>query len=259
MPKYQTITREAFVDLRWQSPSHYLDAEHQGHITLSPREVYRAAAVMPVAFAKRGKAMEPVAIVGQQADRNLFIGPKGQWLGRYVPAVLRHQPFRLVPTGKGEAVLCVDTDSEWISEVDGHPFFDGDQPSEPIQRVLAELKQWQSDRGEPMQAIMTVLDKLSLLKPWSLTFAQPDGTESVHEGLYHIDTDTLEGLHGEALEQLHRVHALPLIYAHRLSMFHLQLLNRLADAHANAADDAPANLDEIFSEGDDELTFDFDN
>lgn len=256
MPKYQPITRDAFVGLRWQSPTHYRDSEHLGHITLSPREVYRAATVMPVAFARQGKTLEPVAIVGQQADRNLFIGPEGQWLGRYVPAVLRHSPFRLMPTSKGEAALCADIESEWISEADGYAFFDGHQPSEAVQRMLAELTQWQSDCGKPLQAIMEALQENNLLKPWPLTFVQPDGTECVHEGLYHIDQQALEALKGASLEQLHRVHALPLIYAHRLSAFHLQQLNRLAEAHASVAA-PPTDLDAMFGE-DDELGFDFD-
>ncbi|MCL7929601.1 DUF6447 family protein [Halomonas llamarensis] len=53
---------------------------------------------------------------------------------------------------------------------------------------------------------------------------------------------------------------MPIICAHRFSTIPLNLIDRLAEAHANA-DHAQArqNLDEMFGEGDDEVEFDFDS
>ena len=259
MANYQPINPDSVSGWYWQAPAHYLGASELGHLSLSPTEVYPAACVMPVAFSRRGKRMEPVAIVGQQADVNLFVGPKGQWLGRYVPGMLRHPPFELVATGSGESALCVDLDSEWLSRSEGEAFFDGNEPSAALQGVLAELKRWKGERASPMRAMMDALEAHELLRPWPLTFTAPDGREIVHEGLYQIDTDRLNGLNGGALEALHRIRVLPMIYAHRLSTFHLHLLDRLAAAHANWHRTHRSGIpDKWFGDRGDEFTFDFD-
>ncbi|NYT26096.1 SapC family protein [Alcaligenaceae bacterium] len=262
MTTYKPVNPESFGHLTWRSPSHYKHATGMGHVTLSPREVYRAAALMPVAFVKKGQRFDPVAVAGQTADHNLFIGPDGRWLVRYVPAALRLQPFKVIPSGKGDAILCADVESAWVSPSGGNPFFEGDGAAPAVQPILAELTQMLSESGPPLKAISDALQEHSLLTPWDITFIRPDGTQVAHKGLYHIDADVLGKLTGAALEALHRVHALPMIYAQRLSTFHLPLLDRLARMHGQLAPAPTTGLDSVdnlFGESsDDIIKFGFD-
>ena len=78
-------------------------------------------------------------------------------------------------------------------------------------------------------------------------------------GLYRVDEQALNALDAETYATLQGA-PMQLAYGQLYSMAQVEQLtqraalqDKLADAHP------PANLDEIFSEGDDELMFDFDN
>jgi len=70
-------------------------------------------------------------------------------------------------------------------------------------------------------------------------FAQPPLERRVH-GLHSIAEAKLKALGAEALHRLHQAGALPLIYCQLLSMQHLPLLGKLAQAHAKAKAQAQA-------------------
>ena len=70
---------------------------------LGPPERLRiadAVPAMPIGFIERGGHYSPVALMGLTKEANVFVGPAGQWLGGYVPAVLRTYPFRLPSAGR---------------------------------------------------------------------------------------------------------------------------------------------------------------
>ncbi len=63
------------------------------------------------------------------------------------------------------------------------------------------------------------------------------------QGLHRVSEIKFNALGAEALHRLHQAGALPLINCQQLSMQHLPLLGKLAQAHAKAQANANAPLD----------------
>ena len=78
-------------------------------------------------------------------------------------------------------------------------------------------------------------------------------------GLYRIDEKRLNELPAEEFEEIRKAGALPLIYSQLLSMQHLPILGKLAEAHAQADRPVPQNdqgeLDLEFLNKSDTLNF----
>ena len=253
---------------QWIPLSRTAHAEH-GY---TPREGYRHAAgqlIAPVMLAELAKCLPdyvlgflagddgllPVAVLGVEKDQNLYLHPDGRWLGHYVPAVLRGYPFVLAKSSNGERVLSIAADH--LAEEGGHPLFDGGELAKPVADTLSFLTQCEQNR-QATQAACQALESAGVLMPWKLIVPIGEGHQQVN-GLYCVDEKALNSLEGEAYATL-QGGPMQLAYGQLYSMAQVDQLtqraalqDKLADAHP------PANLDEIFSEGDDELMFDFDN
>jgi hypothetical protein len=76
-------------------------------------------------FTRAEKGLSLVAILSLNAQDNAHIGPKGLWMGGYMPAVVRTYPFALA-YHDGKATVVVDTESDWLSQTEGQPLFEED-------------------------------------------------------------------------------------------------------------------------------------
>ena len=100
-------------------------------------------------------------------------------------------------------LVCVDTQSDAVSETEGEPLFSEDGKPAPLmadkQELLALLLE-----GEPQtKAFIKALVELELLTPIALDIAFIDGSSKKVEGIYTIDEDRLAGLYGETVAILH--------------------------------------------------------
>lgn len=256
MAQLKPIKPEGFSDLYWISPQSYLFAETWGTIPLSYEEAFPIASAMPVGFKKKAGRYYVVAIAGQQADRNLFVGPSGKWAGSLLPQVLRIHPFQLAAINEDKFVLCADTESDCLVQPPaGQPFFSDGEISQPLATVLEALKKREGDIRGVLAKACSAIDAEGLFEPWPLQFKRESGEVVTHQGLYRVSTDKLNSLNVAELARLYQAQALPLIYAHRLSTFHLHLLDRLAKAHGLGREDV--DIEELFGEEDDDFSFNF--
>jgi hypothetical protein len=72
----------------------------------------------------------PVAVVGLRDRENLYVRADGSWeSGAYILAYVRRYPFIfLEDRERGQFVLCIDENSDNLSDSEGELLFDGDQP-----------------------------------------------------------------------------------------------------------------------------------
>jgi hypothetical protein len=82
---------------------------------------------------------------------------------------------------------------------------------------------------------------LGLIVPWALDITRPDGQKQRISDLFQVDESKIATLPGEDLVRLRDTGALPLIYAHLLSLPRVSTLGRLAKA-ANERDQQHAAL-----------------
>lgn len=172
--KLVPLVPEQHKSLQLSSQASYAFAADQALVSLVGAEMHRAALSFPVAFMRQEVAAEagkdaavtytPMAVLSFQPGRNLFVGPEGQWLGDYVPAILRGYPFHLLSTREDpdRKVLCVDEDSPRLVPENGQPLFaeDGklteltsgifdflvqtDRNRQATRRAVSELADWTS-------------------------------------------------------------------------------------------------------------------
>lgn len=257
------VSVERHATKRWQRCVSYAFTAQDALCPLTLQELPRAVMSMPVALTTVEGGFAPAAVLGLQPGRNLFVTADGRWLAAYVPAAYRGHPFRLGVTPDGKQVLCVDEAAAQLDASAGEAFFENGQLSAAVAGVLEFLGQVAAGRQVTRRAC-AMLQEYGLIQPWPIKLqagADAAASRSV-EGLFRIDEAAFNALPGEALQRLRDVGALQLAYCQLLSMQHLAGLERLAQAHAQAAQQAaerarakPAELDLEFLNRGETLSF----
>ena len=250
------ISLSEFGNKRFRRYDSYAFAAKDAIVPLAVRELPRAAMVMPIAFVRANEGFVPVAVQGLAPGTNLFVALDGRWIGRYVPAAYRGYPFLLANTPEGKQVLCFEDASGLLSDVEGEPFFDGDQPTKAVNDVLSFLNQVAASR-QATQRICAILQAHELIQPWPIKLnREPQSGDEAEgrniEGLFRIDESALNKLDASALHAVQQAGGLPMIYCQLLSMQHLSSLGQLATAHHEAEQHAALPKTEA---GEIDLTF----
>lgn len=202
------------------------------------------AVAMPIAFIEQSGRYLPVAIMSPLQGRNLFIGPKGQWLGIYVPAALRSYPFSLARVeGSDKVVVCIDEDSGWVvdaaANADATKFFEEDgSPSAAIKATLELLQQIEQNRPITDLAV-AALAEARVIQPWPLTVM--DGNQQVPiNGFHYIDEAALNALDEQTFLKLRKSGSLVIAYAQLISMRTLSVFAQMAGVQQQLAHQAQA-------------------
>jgi hypothetical protein len=210
--------------LRLREPAGYGFAATVDRSLLMQAEMVRAAASYPILFAEdpQGDGFQPLALLGLIAGENLFVGDDGAWQSAYIPAVIRAYPFALARAGAADDfALCIDAGSESISLSDGDPLFDAAGAPSPIlesvRTSLARLRQMQGRTEDFCRA----LAERNLLSPLQIR-ARRQGQAIELAGLFAVNEERLEGLSDARLADLRRERWLGSIYAHIVSLQHLE-------------------------------------
>ncbi|SMP81641.1 SapC protein [Desulfonatronum zhilinae] len=195
--------------------------QHKPVVPVSIPEAPQAALDLPLAFARTETGLALVAILSLISDNNSQIGPKGYWMGGYMPVVVRCHPFAL-HYSQDQAQMLVDLESDWLSREQGKPLFtDQGKPSKILEQFMETLKNFAPNpqRDGP---VLQALDKNGLLESWT----------EVSANLLRINSQKLGMLDDQAHLELRRQGALPIIYAHLFSMARIKRIKQLADQKA---------------------------
>ena len=234
MTKFQPITRERFASKRWKRYNNYSFAADTTVVPLAAGELSTAVLSLPLGFLTQGERKQLVAVLSLVPGRNVFVAPDGRWIGPYVPAAFRSYPFAMARTPDEKLVLCIAEDSNLVTDgPDGEVFFGEEgKATEAMTDILKFLHQVENSRMAAQRAT-DCLDQHGLLQPWSITLKTPEGERQV-PGLYKVDEAALNAVSAEILLELRQAGGLYLAYCQMLSMQHLPLLGKLADAQAKA-------------------------
>ena len=229
MAKVVPVTAEGHSTKGWLHPQGYGFAASQALVPIGALELVSVVVAMPVAFIKEDGRYVCVAIMGLEKGKNLFVGPLGQWLGKYVPATLRGYPFSLRTDIVGES-LQFDEASGLIADKEGEKaekFFDADGTLSAATSAIVEfLRQFNQDRALIDSAIAALADA-DVIVPWPVTVAVGNRQVTIN-GLYRVDEQKLNNLDDETFLKLRRASALLVAFAQLLSMAQIGTLARLA-------------------------------
>lgn len=213
----------------WRRPSGYSFAASDAIIPLLGMEFDRAGVAMPIAFVEHQGHYSAVGLMSPVPGQNLFIAPNGQWLGNYVPLVLRCYPFKLARIeGSTRFALCIDEDSGVIvdPDADTERFYDDDgKLSAAITNVFQVLQQVEQGRTATELALAALADA-GVIEPWPLAVQKGQRQVPV-KNLYRINKGALTALDDDTFLKLRKASALPPAYAQLMSMATLGVFQQL--------------------------------
>jgi len=168
----------------------------------------------PIVFrrADDGVGFEPIALLGFEADQNLFLD-NGRWDAAVVPLLHERQPFYIGRDGD-ELTIQVDLDHPRVSRSEGEPVFKphggNTEYLDHIGRMLSSIHHGVQQHGGFMEALM----RHELLEGFELDVQFDNGEQHRLAGFYTIHEERLAALDGAAVAALHAAGYLgPIHYA----------------------------------------------
>jgi SapC len=213
---------------------------------LTVAEFPAAALSFPIIFA--GERYQPLAVMGVNADANMFIQPDGGFeAGVYIPAYIRRYPFVLANDPKAEQlVVCIDRDAPMLGDLPDLAFFDAaGEPTEYTRNCMKFCNDFEVEVRRT-EAFINLMKELDLFETRVQTFTpvNPDGSPGAPQTIaeyFCVSETKLKALPAEKIHELLNNGAIGQIYAHLMSLLGWDRLVALAMVRQAAAPKA-ANL-----------------
>lgn len=145
-------------------------------------EFYRAASTYPIIFLEElgSGDFRPMVLLGLSPNENLFVDENGRCEASYLPAIIRRYPFALARTSEDNRfVICIDEDSELVSDDEGEPLFNEDGESaeimERVKKYLTELHQMEI----VTQNFCNEFKQRNLFTPLNMRVRAPEGIQNI--------------------------------------------------------------------------------
>ena len=198
-------------------------------IYIAAVEFIKASKEYPIVFAKTpGDEIFPVVLLGLKDKENLFVGKKGEWLAKYIPAYVRRYPF-ILATGPeksgGQFAVCIDEDyAGFNSKKKGKRLFDDDgKESELLKQALKFLQEYQG-HIQFTSSFCKNINELGLLEPMQAKAEFKDGKKLALRGFMGVNRDRLKDIEPAKLSELVKTNQMELIYAHLISLDNVERL-----------------------------------
>lgn len=236
------ISSETHKDWSVKVRRDYKFASELNSVPLLAAEFLIAAREYPIVFASSGGSVFPAALLGFEANKNIFVGEDGKWLGNYVPAFLRRYPFVFAEdtSGKeGRFTLCIDEEYSGLNKDGiGERLFDsnGDR-TQYLETMLGFVTQFQAQFNRT-RAFCDKLSKLDLLEPAQARYTTPDGRTGNLGGFSSIVRERLKNISSETLGSMFATDELELCFSHLHSLQNVDQLGKINQAQSGALADA---------------------
>lgn len=191
-------------------------------VPLTVTEFGPAALSYPIIFV--GADFTPVAVMGVNADENLFVDEKGAYAAdAYLPAYIRRYPFVLANDATAQRmVVCIDRGAPMIGENPDAPFFENGEPSAYTKGAIEFCNNFEQEAQRTL-SFVGLLKELDLFEEKQATFSPPtpDGAPGKPQTIAQyqgVSETKLAALPAEKLKELAGNGALPQIYAHLISL-----------------------------------------
>ncbi len=230
----KALNAKAHGNIKIKSELHIEGTKNQQVLPLLVHEFAKAGAAMPVIFIRPNeddnKIVQPAALLGLKPEENLFY-KEGKWVGEYLPAVVTHHPFAMVPTADDHERLqmLVNENSPLINEKEGDALFEGDEQTEYLKNRIESLSNYFGSMQVTREFCDFLVEK-DLLIEQTLT-VEINGEKVQLNGLLLVDEKKLHEMSDEAHLDLRKRGYLGPIFAHLGSLHHA---NKLAKLRADA-------------------------
>lgn len=222
------LNKDEHRELRIRPMASFELVEDAHMLPVTAYEIMHIGADCPVVFVKNEETgqFRLVAVLGLEAGENLYVRD-GKWRAMFVPGVIHHNPFRLIPDpGEPERVTVgLDTESMQLQEQEGERLFDdsGEETGflQSRKKALAEYL----EHEQLTEQVVAYLAQQELLAPRDLRVTVNDDEINV-AGMYTVDEEKLAALSNDEFGELRKRGLLPVIYGHLASLNQVRRLAR---------------------------------
>lgn len=225
----RTLSYENHNQIKIEDSNDYQHAKDQQVVPLIVHEFAKASAEMPIVFVKNAETGEfqAVALLGLTQNENLFYSAD-KWLSPYLPALITHHPFALMPSQNDESQLqmVLKEDSHLVSKTIGDALFDDDgNETEYLTKRKNALGSY-FESNHVSKAFTKKLTEKSLLSQQNLSL-DLNGEKIEINGVYLVDEKVLNSLSDVDFLELRQKGYLAPIYSHLSSLHQLSRLAKL--------------------------------
>ena len=226
--KVVPLNKEVHGDLYIEGIEGYAHTKETNSIYIAAIEFLQVSREYPIVFAKTAEgSVFPVALLGLEQNKNLFVDDKGDWTADYVPAYVRRYPFILATSddNKDNFAVCVDESYPGFNTAkEGKALFDdkGEQ-SDILDQAVDFLKDYQS-HVQLTTLFCESLSKLDILEPMQANIERASGEKTSLGGFMGVNREKLKAIKPAKLAELLKTDQLELIFAHLASLSNLNAL-----------------------------------
>jgi hypothetical protein len=258
MTQYVPISKAQHQSFGFQLEKPFLFAQNWPFIPLSAQEISQVMGIFPVLFQKQNDAFQLGIATGFGQDNCLIHPQNGKFLLPYVPAILRRYPFNLLKSEAGQNVLCVmDGEAGFAQDSGDAVLSETGELTDKGQNLIGFLENLNRSFAKDAEVVQ-LIDDLGLLAalPFQFKDESSGDLKILRNDLYRVDEVKLNQLSADALEQLMKVGAFPMIYGHLFSMQKLSQVNAVVDGYNQLTQQVNAraeNLEKMFSDDESDL------
>lgn len=189
-------------------------------VPITADEFPAAHRYFPIIFST-GDQPTPLALMGLSEGQNLFLNDDGTWReNTYVPAYIRRYPFLLARTSPDNETLslCFDDTFDEVSAEGEQKFFQDGQQTEITRNVLNFCEEYEKSIARTAAFVKELQDS-DLLMDGEVSIQAPGADKpSVYRGFRMVNEEKLRELRGDQVRKMVQNGALPLVYAHLMSV-----------------------------------------
>ncbi|NVK25178.1 MAG: SapC family protein [Gammaproteobacteria bacterium] len=227
MANFQPLHKNTHANTKLKQASNVEDLRNQHALGVVVQEFAVAGANYPIAFVKEeGKeSYFPVAILGLEQNKNLFVSEEGKWQGMYMPARYTHKPLSVIPNKDDPNLfgIAINMDSEVVSEEEGEALFtEAGEETEYLEKRKQSLMTY-VENEQITKAFLEAVAEMGLLHQQNISVKVREKEYNLN-GLYLVDEKKLNELSDEDFLKLRSRGFLGPIFAHLSSMHQVTAL-----------------------------------
>jgi len=209
-------------------------ASGMNFIPLVLGELARASREFPIVFARGENGLLPGIVSGLKTGQNLLVDGDGNWIGKYIPALLRRYPFIMSENGKNtndrKLTLCIDTNYDGFEEHgDGERLFETDGSASSFAQEQINFLVTLDRQALQTQRFCAALEETGIIEAKKVSFSIDEkSSTSELAGIFLINREKLHSLEADTLTEWTGLGYLELAHAHLASLQNFEELGRRA-------------------------------
>ncbi|MCL1051249.1 SapC family protein [Shewanella abyssi] len=223
--KYVALNNNEHKDVRIKDVQNFEEFSKEHMAPLMVQEFMPAAASFPIIFTKdpNSNVFKAVALFALKPETNQFV-KQGKWTARYVPMVLRGQPFIARENEQQSVMIGFNSNSALVNTTEGHRLFDDNgEQTDYLKQQVSFMGKLAECHHITAHFIKQLTDN-ELLQQKVLTIKGTDGKDHKIQGIYTVDEERLKNLADDKLLMFAKQGVFGPIYAHLSSLGQVDLL-----------------------------------